>query len=30
VAAAVVHFLGATKVTGQLHTVDAGRGLGTP
>jgi 3-oxoacyl-[acyl-carrier protein] reductase len=30
VAASIVALLHATKVTGQLHTVDAGRGLGTP
>lgn len=29
VAASIVALLEATKVTGQLHTVDAGRGLGT-
>ncbi|HEY6912504.1 MAG TPA: SDR family oxidoreductase [Myxococcales bacterium] len=30
VAASIVALLHASKVTGQLHTVDAGRGLGTP
>ncbi|HET7784460.1 MAG TPA: SDR family oxidoreductase [Myxococcales bacterium] len=30
VAASIVALLHAAKVTGQLHTVDAGRGLGTP
>jgi 3-oxoacyl-[acyl-carrier protein] reductase len=29
VAAAIVALLKATKITGQLHTIDAGRGLGT-
>ena len=29
VAAAIIALLQATKVTGQLHTIDAGRGLGT-
>ena len=29
VAAAIVSLLHATKVTGQLHTIDAGRGLGS-
>ena len=30
VAAGIVALLKAKKVTGQLHTIDAGRGLGTP